>query len=65
MLISLLKEYLNNSIELTGGGAVAATMGASKKLGATKSNVLLYRNSGDMGGSKTKVSGFISAIFHS
>lgn len=62
---SLSKEYQANSIELTGGAAVATVMGASKQLGATKSNVLLYRNSGDMGGSKKNVSGFLSAIFHS
>lgn len=62
---TLLKEYHANNIELTGGGPVAATMDTCKQLGATKSNVLLYRNSGDMGGSRIKVSGYFSAIFHS
>ncbi len=62
---SLSKEYQDNSIELTGGGPVITAMGASKMLGAIKSNVLLYRNSGDMGGSKSTVTGFLSAIFHS
>ena len=59
------KQYQDGSVELTDGGAIVTTMNVCKKLGATKSNVLLYRNSGDMGGSRQEVVGYISALFYS
>lgn len=62
---SLNKEYQDGTVELTDGGAVVTTMNVCKNLGATKSNVLLYRNSGDMGASKQKVVGYFAALFYS
>ena len=62
---SLNKQYQDGKVELTDGGAIVTTMRVCKNLGATKSNVLLYRNSGDMGGSRQQVVGYISALFYS
>jgi len=59
------KQYQDGSVELTDGGAIVTTMNVCKKLGATKSNVLLYRNSGDMGDSRQQVVGYIAALFYS
>jgi AmmeMemoRadiSam system protein B len=38
-------------------------MKACKLLGANKSQVLLYRNSGDISGDREEVVGYLSAIF--
>lgn len=62
---SLISDFHDEKIELSGGGALAVVMGVCKNLGATKSKVLLYRNSGDMGSGKDDVTGFVAAIFHS
>jgi len=62
---SLNKQYQDGKVELTDGGAIIATMRVCKNLGASKSNVLLYRNSGDMGDSRQQVVGYISALFYS
>jgi hypothetical protein len=62
---NLLKDFQEEKIELSGCGPLAVTMGVCKNLGATKSDILLYRNSGDTGSSKKSVTGFVSAIFHS
>ena len=59
------KEFLQGAIEMSGGGAVITTMNVCKQLGATKSKVLLYRNSGDIGSSKDQVTGYVAAIFYS
>ncbi len=58
-------EFQNGAIEMNGGGAVITAMNVCKNLGATKSKVLLYRNSGDMGNPKDKVTGYLSALFYS
>jgi AmmeMemoRadiSam system protein B len=39
-------------------------MMVSKKLGATKSMVLKYLNSGDTSGDKSGVVGYVSSIFY-
>jgi MEMO1 family protein len=59
------QEFQDGAIEMDGGGAVITVMNVCKNLGATKSKVLLYRNSGDMGNSKDRVTGYVSAIFYS
>lgn len=51
-------------VEMCGGGPVAAAMIASKMLGANSSKVLCYKNSGDTGGDKSTVVGYLSAAFY-
>ena len=46
-----------------GYGAIASTMVASKKLGATKGRLLKYATSGDITGDKSSVVGYSSIIF--
>ena len=46
-----------------GYGAIAATMIASKELGATKGTLLRYATSGDITGDKSSVVGYGSIIF--
>ena len=48
--------------EACGGGPTVAVMRAAKKLGADKSEVLYYCNSGDVTGDKTGVVGYLSAV---
>jgi AmmeMemoRadiSam system protein B len=49
---------------MTGYGPVIVTMKVAKKLGASESKVLLYRNSGDINGDYKQVDGYLSAIFY-
>jgi len=46
-----------------GYGAIAATMVASKELGATEGKLLKYATSGDVSGDNSKVVGYASIIF--
>jgi len=46
-----------------GYGAIAATMAASKELGATEGKLLKYATSGDVSGDKSSVVGYASIIF--
>jgi len=46
-----------------GYGAIAATMVASKELGATEGKLLKYATSGDVSGDKSSVVGYASIIF--
>ena len=46
-----------------GFGAIAATMIASKELGATEGKLLKYATSGDVSGDKRSVVGYASIIF--
>ncbi len=50
--------------EMCGGGPVLATMKACRLLGANKSKVLLYRNSGDVSGDRSQVVGYLAAMFY-
>jgi len=50
-------------LEMCGGGPVAASMMASKILGADSSEVLCYQNSGDVSGDRSAVVGYVSAAF--
>jgi hypothetical protein len=44
-----------------GGGAVVAVMRAARRLGATRSRVLRYADSGDVSGDKSSVVGYLAA----
>ncbi|MEE9118552.1 MAG: AmmeMemoRadiSam system protein B [Calditrichia bacterium] len=59
----LFQDLQNGECEMCGGGPAVATMKASKLLGANKSQVLLYRNSGDITGDRSEVVGYLSAVF--
>ena len=50
--------------EACGRGPMIVTMMISKVLGATKSKVLKYANSGDVSGDKGNVVGYTSAVFY-
>jgi AmmeMemoRadiSam system protein B len=54
----------SEEVEMCGGGPVAAVMIASGMLGANSSKVLCYKNSGDTGGDKSAVVGYLSAAFY-
>ena len=50
-------------VSACGYGAIAATMVASKKLGATEGKLLKYATSGDVTGDKSSVVGYGSIVF--
>jgi hypothetical protein len=50
-------------VSACGYGAIAATMVACKKLGATKGQLLKYATSGDITGDKSSVVGYASIVF--
>jgi AmmeMemoRadiSam system protein B len=59
----LFLDLQSGECEMCGGGPVMATIKACKLLGANKSQVLLYRNSGDITGDRSDVVGYLSAVF--
>ncbi len=60
----LFEDLQESRCEMCGGGPVVAMMKAVKMMGATHSEVLLYRNSGDVTGDKSEVVGYMSAVFY-
>ena len=60
----LYQDLHSGKCEMCGGGPAMAAMKASKLLGAKKSEVLLYRNSGDITGDLSEVVGYLSAVFY-
>ncbi len=58
----LMDDLEQRKCEACGGGPTVAVMYAAKKLGADKSEVLYYCNSGDVTGDKTAVVGYLSAV---
>lgn len=60
----LFRKTQNGDCEMCGSGPVVATMKAARMLGADKSRVLLYRNSGDVSGDRSRVVGYLAAIFY-
>jgi AmmeMemoRadiSam system protein B len=60
----LFSDLKADRCEMCGGGPAITTMKASKLLGADKSEVLLYRNSGDVTGDKSEVVGYMSAVIY-
>ncbi len=63
-LEGLMQKFLSNNAEMCGGGPVIASMIASQKLGADKSKILKYQNSGDVSGDRSAVVGYLSAVFY-
>ena len=61
---SLAENLQSGECEMCGGGPVLVTMKACEKLGAKKSKVLIYRNSGDVTGERDQVVGYMSAMFY-
>lgn len=59
----LFQDLQSGECEMCGGGPTIAVMKACRLLGATKSQVLLYRNSGDISGDRSEVVGYLSAVF--
>jgi len=60
----LARDLADGVCEMCGGGPVLATMKACRLLGANKSKVLLYRNSGDVSGERAQVVGYLAAMFY-
>jgi MEMO1 family protein len=59
----LMDRLVNERDEACGGCPVVAVMRASKLLGANRSQILQYSNSGDATGDKSAVVGYCSAAF--
>ena len=57
------KILYDRKVTACGYGAIAATMIASKELGATEGKLLKYATSGDVSGDKSSVVGYASIIF--
>ena len=55
---------MSGKYEACGAGAILATMDVCKKLGAAKSKVLHYENSGDVTGDRNEVVGYASCVFY-
>ncbi len=60
----LFSDLASGACEACGGGPVVATMLAAKGLGADKSKVLKYANSGDVTGDKSGVVGYMAAVLY-
>jgi len=60
----LLKCLSDHSTEACGGGPMAVAMLVARKMGAIKSKVLKYANSGDISGDKSSVVGYVSAVYY-
>ena len=59
----LMDRLVNSRDEACGGGPIVSVMHASKLLGANRSHLLLYNNSGDVTGDKSAVVGYCSLAF--
>ena len=61
--LALMEQIETERVEACGGGPVVSVMHAAKLLGANRSQVLFYCNSGDITGDKSAVVGYLSAAF--
>ncbi|EKQ52994.1 MAG: putative dioxygenase [Methanobacterium sp. Maddingley MBC34] len=61
--LEMMRTIQEFNVTMCGYGPVAATIEASKGMGATEVSVLQYATSGDTGGDYTSVVGYASAIF--
>jgi hypothetical protein len=59
----LLSALESERVEACGGGPVAVVMKLSKAAGATEARVLFTCNSGDVSGDRSRVVGYLSAVF--
>lgn len=60
----LYRDVKQGRCEMCGSGPVIAMMKACRQLGANRSDVLLYRNSGDVSGERNEVVGYLSSIVY-
>ncbi len=60
----LSRDLREGRCEACGGGPVITTMLAAKALGANRSKVLKYLNSGDVTGDRSRVVGYAAAAFY-
>ena len=58
----LFRELQNKEVEACGGAPIVTMLMATKKLGATNVKVLMYANSGDTAGDRSRVVGYVSAL---
>jgi AmmeMemoRadiSam system protein B len=63
-LKALQEDFEKERFEACGYGPIIITMMVSKRMGATKSKVLKYLNSGDTSGDKSGVVGYVSSVFN-
>jgi AmmeMemoRadiSam system protein B len=63
-LKALQEDFEKERFEACGYGPIIITMMVSKRMGATKSKVLKYLNSGDTSGDKSGVVGYVSSVFY-
>jgi AmmeMemoRadiSam system protein B len=59
----LLKDFEGGRAEACGGGPMVAAMLAARRLGATKAQVLGYRDSSAVSGDESQVVGYMAAAF--
>jgi len=59
----MIKRVMDLNVTMCGYGPVAATIVASKELGAKNAEILKYATSGDMTGDLSAVVGYASAVF--
>jgi AmmeMemoRadiSam system protein B len=60
----LIDDLNRKRCEMCGGGPAIAVMKAARLLGANRSKVLIYRNSGDVSGDKGQVVGYLSSVLY-
>jgi hypothetical protein len=60
----LLESLGKNICEACGGGPMVVAMLVARKLGAVKSRVLKYANSGDVTGDKSSVVGYAASAYY-
>ena len=58
------RDLKNSRCEACGGGPIISIMLAAKALGANKSKVLKYLNSGDVTGDRGRVVGYAAGVFY-
>jgi MEMO1 family protein len=62
--VGLLQSLESEVGEACGGGPMAVAMLVAQRLGATKSQLLKYANSGDVTGDKNSVVGYAAAVYY-
>lgn len=60
----LYRELQNREVEACGGAPIVTMLMATKKLGATNVKILMYANSGDTAGDRSRVVGYVSALVY-
>jgi AmmeMemoRadiSam system protein B len=60
----LFNDIVQKRCEMCGYGPAITAMKVAKATGASKSRVLIYRNSSDITGDTDSVVGYLSAIFY-